>query len=259
VPPSSRNSTSGVTEAVILVKAAPQISQKHGETVCCAGIDIYGNWLRIYPVAFRSLAHGQKFGRWDRIQFKSRAASDDARSESRRIDQQSLQIVGKLPEGERDRYLTKAVVTGLDAERRAGKSLALLRPQSPTFLYERKTDADFADDFRRFAELRKQQDLFNAGHVVPYEPCPYVFKYRYRTDDGEREGTCQDWEIEATFFKWSQKYGVQGALDAMTKRFGDEYPAKGMALAMGTHSRWPDRWLINGIVRLDEIKQLALL
>jgi len=30
-------------------------------------------------------------------------------------------------------------------------------------------------------------------------------------------------------------------------------------LAMGTHSLYPDTWLINGVVRLDEIEQLALL
>ena len=81
--------------------------------------------------------------------------------------------------------------------------------------------------------------------MIPYKPCPYRFKYRYRTDDGVREGTCQDWEIEATFFKWA-------------KRYGEEYPTKGMLLAMGTHSLHPNTWLINGVVRLDDIQQLSL-
>jgi len=31
-----------------------------------------------------------------------------------------------------------------------------------------------------------------------------------------------------------------------------------MVLAMGTHSLYPDVWLINGIIRLDEITQLSL-
>jgi hypothetical protein len=251
--------TSGETEAVVIVKAAPQISQRHGETVCCAGIDVRGNWLRIYPVAFRTLDDGQKFGRWDRIRFAWRAAADDSRIESRRIDQQSLQIVGELKKSERDRFLAKAIVTGLDAQRRAGKSLALLRPQSPEFSYEKKPDAEIDADRQRFAQLHQQQDLFNSKSLIPYDPCPFKFKYRYRTDDGMREGTCQDWEIETTFFKWSKLYGEKGALEAMEKRFGKEYPRKGMLLAMGTHSRWPETWLINGIVRLDETGQMALL
>ena len=72
------NNNSGQTEAIILIKASPVIGQKHGETVCCAGLDLtvccagldlYGNWLRMYPVSFRILEDGRKFRRWDRVQF----------------------------------------------------------------------------------------------------------------------------------------------------------------------------------------------
>lgn len=251
-------SIAGEAEAVVVVKAAPQISQRHGETVCCAGVDLQGNWLRIYPVAFRTLDEGQKFSRWDRIRFNWRQANDDPRTESRRIDQQSLQIVGELRPSERERFLATAIVTGLDAVRQAGKSLALLRPQSPEFSYERKSDAEIASDRQRYEKLHKQKDLFNSKSIIPYEPCPFAFKYRYETDDGLREGTCQDWEIEATYFKWSRMYGEKQALAEMRRVFGEVYPEKGMLLAMGTHSRWPETWLINGVIRLDETKQLTL-
>lgn len=259
MPQSSGAATSGETEAVVIVKAAPQISMRHGETVCCAGIDLQGNWLRIYPVTFRSLDEGQKFGRWERIRFKWRAASDDARSESRRIDQQSLEIVGTLKHAERERFLAKTIVTGLNAQRSLGRSLALLRPKSPEFSYERKSDADVEAERERFQALHRQHDLFHSRSIIPYEPCPYKFKYRYRSDDGPRDGTCQDWEVEATFYHWSRKYGEKQALAEMQRVYGEDYPRKGMLLAMGTHSRWPDTWLINGIIRLDETGQLTLL
>jgi hypothetical protein len=45
----------------------------------------------------------------------------------------------------------------------------------------------------------------------------------------------------------------------MQTRFGEEYPRKGMLLAMGTHSQYPDTWLINGIIRLDQVQQFSLL
>jgi hypothetical protein len=32
-----------------------------------------------------------------------------------------------------------------------------------------------------------------------------------------------------------------------------------MLLAMGTHSQHPDTWLINGVVRLNEIEQASFL
>jgi hypothetical protein len=96
--------------------------------------------------------------------------------------------------------------------------------------------------------------------LIPIAPCPFHFKYRYTTDDGDREGTCQDWETDATFYNLSHRYGQQKALEYMRHTFGEEYPAKGMALAlaMGTHSLYPDVWLINGVIRLDEIKQMSL-
>ena len=79
---------------------------------------------------------------------------------------------------------------------------------------------------------------------------------RWRTS----EGTCQDWETDAAFYNWSHHYGEQAALNHMQQVFGEDYPKKGMVLAMGTHSQYPDNpWLINGIIRLDEVKQMSLL
>ena len=65
-----------------------------------------------------------------------------------------------------------------------------------------------------------------------------------------REGTCQDWEIEATFLRWQRLYGEADTLRKMSDRFGVEYPKKGFVLAMGTHKAYP-QWLINGVIRLD--------
>jgi hypothetical protein len=250
-------STSGSTEAVVIIKAAPQVGQRHGETVCCAGIDLYGNWLRLYPVSFRLLEDRKKFGRWDRIQFKWRLPNDDTRPESRRVDQDSIDIVGELKKAERERFLAKSIVTSLQRERGAGRSLALLRPEILEFVVEKKEASEITEETARFEALRAQTDLF-AKQTTPYQPCPYRFRYRYRTDDGERFGTCQDWETEAAFFNWSRQYGEAQAADEVRKVFGEEYPRKGMLLAMGTHSQYPDTWLINGIVRLPDIEQGAL-
>ena len=249
---------SGETEAIVIVKAAPQVGQRHGETVCCAGIDLEGNWLRLYPISFRTLEEGQKFGRWDRIRFRWRLPTDDARLESRRVDQGSLRIVGELKKSERERFLSSMIVTSLNDERSAGRSFALLRAKILEFKAEKKANNELEKEAKEFEVSRNQSDFFNSTPIIPYEPCPYKFKYRYRTDDGEREGTCQDWEIEATFYKWSKDYGENYALKEMQRVFGEEYPTKGMLLAMGTHSQYPDTWLINGIIRLDEVTQLSL-
>ena len=250
---------SGVTEAIVLIKAAPQFGQKHGETVCCAAIDLEGNWLRLYPVSFRHLDDAQKFSRWDRVRFNWSLPKDDQRIESRRIDQQSLMIVGKLPKRERQIFLGPLITTGLDTERKEGRSLALLKCEIIDFFHEKKSDEEMAEETAKFQSLHNQPDLFNTKRLIPHRPAPYKFKYRYKTDDGRREGTCQDWETETTFFNWSKLYGVTETLDKMCKVFGEEYPEKGMLLAMGTHSLHPNTWLINGVIRIDEIQQFSLL
>ena len=159
---------------------------------------------------------------------------------------------------ERERFLAKSIVTSVNKERVAGKSLALLRPEISEFVVTKKSSQDIIVEQTRFEAIRAQADFF-AKEVVPYHPCPYQFQYRYRSDDGERFGTCQDWEIEATFFHWSRLYGEKKAILEMQRVFGDEMPRKGLLLAMGTHSQYPDTWLINGVVRLDGVTQQSLI
>ena len=50
----------------ILVKAFPQPSKAHEETVCCAGItEDGGELLRLFPIRFRRLPQEQQFDRFD--------------------------------------------------------------------------------------------------------------------------------------------------------------------------------------------------
>lgn len=251
-------SRSGETDAIVIIKAAPQVGKRHGETVCCAGIDLEGNWLRLYPVSFRTLDDGQKFRRWDRIRFQWRLPNDDTRTESRRVEHDTIRIVGSLKKPERQRFLSGIIKTSLDREREAGRSLALLRAVVLEFKVETRPASEIRSEADTFNALRAQRNLFNTQAVIPYQPCPYRFKYRYQSEDGLREGTCQDWEIEATYFNWSKRYGEERAVSDIRRTFGEELPKKGMLLAMGTHSLYPDRWLINGVVRLDDIEQLSL-
>jgi len=241
-------------EVVVIVKAAPRVGDKHGETVCCAGIDRQQKWVRLFPVSFRMLDAPQQFGRWDLVKFRSRKPKDDNRVESVRVEQNTLEIIGNLKKPERGRFLAGSIVSSLEKERSKDRSLALLKVEVQDFLIERKQQDKIEMERAQFKKLREQGDMFQKS-VIPYKPCPFVFKYKYTCEDGHREGSCQDWEIEATFFRWANMYGEKEALIHMKERFGTEYPQQGMLLAMGTHSRFPDRWLINGVVRLDEVRQ----
>jgi hypothetical protein len=137
----------------------------------------------------------------------------------------------------------------------------MLKPEILRFWYEKNSPEQMHEREGVLSRLRAQDDLFKPGmSLIPQRACPYSFKYRYRCDDGEREGTCQDWETEQTFFRrLRDQASEQAALDWMIAKFGVEYPMKGMALAMGTHSRRKEQWLINGVIRLNNDPQLEML
>jgi hypothetical protein len=183
---------------------------------------------------------------------------DDRRPESLRVDHQSIEVIGELKQNERLRFLSRIEVTSINKVKGEGKTLALLRPRNVKFAIEKKPAEALKEEKEKFQALAAQSDLFNSSPLIPIDPCPFRFKYSYTTDDGDREGTCQDWETDATFYNLSRRYGEEKALEYMQRTFGEEYPKKGMALAMGTHSLYPDVWLINGVIRLDEIKQMSL-
>ncbi len=93
--------------------------------------------------------------------------------------------------------------------------------------------------------------MFQLSENVASEASPFSFKYTYRDDDGIHTGTCQDWETEATFLRRRAEFQSETqALDWMQNKFGVELPARGIVLAMGTHKRRLDQWLINGIVQV---------
>ncbi len=132
-----------------------------------------------------------------------------------------------------------------------------IRPGIRRFIIEKKPADELEDERQKFQQAAKQTDLF-LGQIMPYAPCPYRFKYDYETKDGKRTGACQDWETEATFFNWRRQYSEAEALKRMQDRWGDEMPGKGLLFAMGTHSQYPDTWLINGLIQISEFGQLTL-
>lgn len=53
---------------LIAVKTYPVPSKKYIETVCTAGFDETGEWIRIYPIPFRLLYKGQQYKKYNWIE-----------------------------------------------------------------------------------------------------------------------------------------------------------------------------------------------
>lgn len=241
----------------MLVKALPHAGKRHGETVCCAGITASGEWRRQYPIHFRQLQHD--FSRWDWIEYDwIKPKGDDQRRESQRAQEHTLKICGHMRESERASFLNPLLCASTKEAASRRMSLALIRPQSSRFYWKQRTQAEL-DRERESYRAAARQLSFLDSELAALQPCPYEFKFDYRCEDDQpHRATCDDWETTAMFYTFQRRYGTQKALTEMERVFNHQYPTKGMAFAMGTHSRFPDIWLLVGVIRLDKLKQLSL-
>lgn len=243
----------------MLVKALPHVGEQHGETVCCAGVTENLEWRRQFPVKFREL-DDDKFNRWDWVEYDWRLpGQNDRRPESRRVQEGTFRVIGKMTDKtERTNFLNKLIVPNTQEASRLNNTLALIRPINPRFRFKRKTEKKIQSEQDAYDQAVAQLSFFGTEREA-LTPCPFEFKYEYETEDGKpHSNLCGDWETSATFFKWRKTYGEERALKDLVDTFGNKYPDNGVTFAMGTHSRYPDVWLLVGVIRLDKTQQYNL-
>src|SRR5262249_30461432 len=158
----------------------------------------------------------------------------------------------------RANFLNPLLVPSTKVAADRAMSLALIRPKRTRFYWKEKNTSDIKLE-REAYRTASQQISFLDKELAALMPCPYEFKFSYHTeDDVKHEATCDDWETTAMFYSFQRRYGTDRALAEMAQVFNNIYPAKGMVFAMGTHSRYPDVWLLVGVLRLDKLYQYAL-
>jgi len=121
---------------------------------------------------------------------------------------------------------------------------------------ERKPAAIAAEREKRAKRL-KQTSFLEKG-LEQIEPCPFDFMAHFEAGGGRHNCSCGDWETYAMFWKLSKKYGRDGTLKRMNDIFNNQYPRKGMAIAMGTMAKRPKTWTMLGILRVDRVAQPEL-
>ena len=241
---------------LVLVKALPHVGEKHGETVCCAGVTEDRQWRRQFPVPFRYLEN-QKFSRWQWIEYDWRKPKDDKRPESQSVQEGNIRPGKTMLVKERAGFLAPLVFGSTTEAAERGDTLTLVRPRDSVFSFKKKSAKDLEKE-RRGYHAAAAQLSFLTQQQEPLTPCSYEFRFKYRTDDGPHDHACGEWETAAMYDKFARRYGEKNGLRKMEDVFNFEYPEKGMVFALGTHSRVPSRWLLVGILRLDEVDQLNL-
>lgn len=254
-----------IDECFILIKAQPHRSSKYFETVCCAGVGRDQTWRRQYPVPFRILSDSQKFKRWNWIRYKFTRSKEDLRAESQKVIPESLQVIGEIKKNERASFLDPLVRASFSEADSKRESLTLIRPRSLALQAIPKTPQEIALEAVKHGELANQLSMFDAT-AKPLTPCPMRFVAKWRDQDGkDRTHECDDWETAAAFSRFEREYGRTEGLQALRRKYEDEYMRAGLVLAFSTHKRrnaefgTQNQWLLVGMIRLDKVAQPSLM
>ena len=236
----------------ILVKALPQRSARHGETVCCAGVTPHGGFLRLFPVRFRHLATEAAFRRWDRVEFRHRRPTHDRRPESCHVMEDSIRIGRPMPERERAPFLNRLLSPSVAAAAEEGRSLALIRPANTRFHHRPKPPARIEAERRAYEEAARQGSFFDK-RLAAIEPSPYEFRFAFEDGAGRHDYANADWEAHAMFFNGRRREGSdQAVLDWMSATFNEVYPRRGMLFCVGNIAGRPQTWQLLGVLRVGE-------
>ncbi|NES29192.1 hypothetical protein GCE86_18400 [Micromonospora terminaliae] len=197
-------------QLLITVKAAPNPSEKYGETVCVAGLRtdvLRPTWVRLYPINFRHLDSDEAFKKYDIISVDAKPARQDQRRESWKPIMDRIQKERHL-DGWRSRQplLDPAVEDSMcrlnrDAQERAdAQSLALVRPKEVRGLKVTPHPGWTADEQRKIEAYASQPDLFSGRSRSPLQAPRFKAAYHYRCHERGCNGHKQhviDWELVA--------------------------------------------------------------
>lgn len=239
----------------VLVKALPQRSAAHGETVCCAGVTPQGEFKRLFPVRYRHLAEGAAFNRWDKVDFRYRRPTRDRRAESCHVMEDTIAVAGRMRDQDRASFLNPLVSASVAEAAQAGRSLALIRPSNTRFYFKPKSSSQIEVERRAYAEAARQGSFFDK-QLAALDPSPDQFRFKFEDGSGPHDFANADWEAHAMFFHGRRREGSdEVTLDWMGKTFNDDYPKKGMLFCVGNIAIRPQTWQLLGVLRVDRSAQ----
>lgn len=248
-------------DLLIIAKTYPEPSTKYRETTCVGAINAQGEIRRLYPVPFRLLEGEQRFKKWEWIHARVARKNDDHRPESRRIDVDSIQRTSWLSAGkgwtERMRWLTPHTVesfSALESRRKAsGETMGFVRPAR--LLGLDIIPASEPEWTPKDLENLQREGLFDAADSRKrplLRKVPHGFHYRYVCvgPDGHEEEfrhKITDWEAGALYWHCVRSHGTNWE-NPFRQRMEIEMIDKDLVFFLGTIHRFPDQWLIVGLI-----------
>lgn len=248
------------TRVLPVVKAYPETSKKYGQTVCVAAVTIpEGRWIRLYPIRFTLYPPERQFQKYQMFDVVAQKADHDARPESHKIREESIEVVGKrIGTGgdwsERKRLLANALDSSLCELQRLqkvrGKSLGMIRVREVTGFDTVEADEEKFEKAEKRAEYAATPDLFD-DNKLQIRALPFKYRYHFRCMDPTCRGhKCSiiDWEAYELHRKMVHQHGEGVAFDKVKEMYVNTIcgPDKDAFFFMGNMQKHPDSFLVLG-------------
>lgn len=263
--PTSKPVSAARLRILITVKAAPNPSATHGETVCVAGLRLGDlgpeGWIRLYPINFRHLSPAtQQFSKYDVVTVDCEPAVE-ARLESWRPDMSTLHVENAVSGWPRRRLLLEPVIDrsmcsirrDAAADVRA-RSLALVRPTEILGFRLEPHSGWSQDEQAKIDAYVNQLELGvfdDAPDKTPLEAPRFRGYYTWRCADPQcstHKQSIIDWEFVALQRRLLNRSDAE-ARTAIRQRFYEEIcsPRNDVAFFVGNQAKRPQTFSILGI------------
>lgn len=241
---------------LIVTKAYPEKSKKHGTVACTAGITEDGSWIRLYPIDIRHFSGKSKISKFDIIELECKPVLDNLRRrESCKVRRDSIKIL--------DKSLTKPKV---DWARRNKLILPNLGKSIENLIENYETDRISLGlikpvkifDFIKTEKLEIHEksswsftENFDGQAIPKVVEIPHIFKYNFKCKDCKdttHNMQCEDWELFESYRSWGRRYKD---VDVLWKKLKGRYynwmlKTRDLYFIMGMYSRYPT-WFIIGL------------
>ena len=242
---------------LVVAKAYPETSTKHGSVVCTAGITDAGDWVRLYPIPFELFTRGSKLHRYSIIECECKKATGEKlrRKESHKVRPGSIRIVDSSLYNPADwearsrwilPHLSVSVERLNEMFEEDHTTLGFIKPKEIQSFY-RTHDLEIFD-----VDNREFQITIDGKRTPILTRIPHIFKYRFSCQGcgpgAEHNIQCEDWELLESYRKWGVKYKDPDVLweKIHAKFFDSMVEEKDLHFFMGMHSQFPS-WLIIGL------------
>jgi hypothetical protein len=242
---------------LIAVRTYPTPAQKGIEVSCTAAISDDGEWIRIFPVPYRSLPPDKKFVKYQWVDVGLTRAKNDPRPESHTLNIDAIKL-GRIVSTENEWAERKAILRPLkrpsmcairrELDEKGSPTLGIFQPRKIKRLVIEPCQPEWSASQKT---ILSQMTLgFEKAPAQELEKIPFDFSYEFLCDDAQCKGHrmgCTDWEMGQAYREWRKKYGAGWEAKFREKFERDMIEKFDTHFYVGTLHQHPRNWMIVGL------------